>query len=202
MKRKKNCLTCRFEIKNYTKVLMKTKAIFVVILLPFLLTLTACSNRDDSRNANFRSYTPRDSSYTISFPKEWDARRGRRSFQLMLISPREDSSDTFQENVIVFREDTEGKNLEDYVEHIVNKKLPETLKDFKVVSRTDTTVNGEKAIRLEYEFSYRSPAKSVSYVFEKDGFAYVVLGTAPDSAYARYSGIFDKVASTFKFTKK
>ncbi len=177
--------------------IMSRKVLLTV--LPVLYLLIACGNTDDY--ANYRSFTPRDSSYTVSYPQTWDAQRGRRSFQLMLISPRKDSADAFQENVIIFREDAEGQNIDDYINNIITEKLPKTLKDFKLLSKNKTEINNEKAYRLEYQFSYRSPAKSIGYVFEKDGFAYIVLGTALDSTFTYYSGIFDKIGNSFKFNE-
>jgi hypothetical protein len=188
---------------------MKRK--ILVIVLPLLYLLIACTNESGNNQNNktssvstseFRTFTPRDSSYVVSYPKTWDARRGRKSFQLMLISQPTDSTDKFRENVIVFREDAQGKNLEGYVKYIAEEKLPYEMKDFKVVSQKPTTINGEKAIRMEYTFSYRKPARAVGYVFEKEGFAYIVLGTAYDSTFAQYVKTFDAVARSFKFTNK
>ncbi len=181
---------------------MKRK--LIVFLFPILYLLFACSEPalDSADFGNFRSFTPRDSSYEISYPQKWDAHRGRRSFQLMLISPKADSSDKFQENVIIFREDEEGMKLDKFVDYIINEKLPNSLKDFKIISKSEKKINNEKAYRIEYGFSYNVPAKSIGYIFEQDGFAYVVLGTALDSTFAEYSKIFDNIASTFRFIKK
>ncbi len=179
------------------------KKIIVVTLLPLLYFLIACSNQSDSNYAGYRKYTPKDSSYIISYPETWDARRGRRSFQLMLISPKTDSADAFQENVIIFREDMSiDHTLKDFVDETIQEKLPKSLKDFKLLKKESVKINGEDAYRLEYTFSYRMPVRSVGYIFDKEGFAYVVLGTAPDSTFASYSNIFDNIGKSFKFLDK
>ncbi len=167
--------------------------------IPFIYFLFAFANHSPQ---NYRTYTPRDSSYTISYPQTWEAHRGRRSFQLMLISPRTDSTDKFQENVIIFREDMEGKKLDGYVNYLIKEKLPKSVKGFSLISKKKEKINNLNSFVLEYKFEYRAPVKSLAYVFEKDGFSYVVLGTAPDSTYSDYKQIFTNVGHSFIFNKK
>jgi hypothetical protein len=171
-----------------------------VLLLPLLTAVFAFTGLKS--NSDYRTYTPKDSSYVVSYPSTWDAHRGRKSFQLMLISPRTDSSDSFQENVIIFREDAGSKNISQYADYIINEKLPNSVKDFKLLSKTSKKINKLNAVRLVYSFNFRKPAKSLAYIFLDDGFAYVVLGTALESTFSKYEQNFDHIGKSFKFIRK
>ncbi len=183
-------------------------------LLLVLALITGCSKNDSKVNNEknnkqvvhngFIQYYPKDSSYTISFPEEWEVKKGRQSFQLMALSQLADSTDKFREDVIVFIEQypKDVKTIDDYLK-FTNQHMAKLLKNFKKGSAEKFDIKDAEGRKFEYTFTLNKNIKNkcLAYVVAKNKKAYVVLASALDSTYENFKPLFEKIDSTFQVIK-
>jgi len=185
--------------------MIKAVAQALIILILFV----GCS-KDKSNSAKetgntksdngFVEYFAKDSTYSISFPENWEVKNGRQAFQIMALSPLADSTDKFREDIIVFREKfPKGvKDLNGYIDY-TKKKITKLLKEYKEGKTGKANINGHNGIWFEYSFTLNKNIKNkcLAYVYDKDKQAFVVLASALDTTYNKFKPLFQKIDSTF-----
>ena len=162
-------------------------------------------NKTNNKDNSLVEYFSKDSSYSISFPEDWQVKKGRQSFQLMALTPLADSSDKFREDIIVFREKfpKDVKDLDGYIDY-TKKKISKLLKDYKEGKSGKAKINGLKGRWFEYSFTLNKNIKNkcLAYVYDKDKNAYVVLASALDTTYDSFKPLFERIDSTFILNRK
>jgi hypothetical protein len=116
-----------------------------------------------------------------------------------LLSPLENTTDNYRENVNVVTEKvTSSTNLNDYVEYNKNN-LGKFLTTSKIVGVTSNTVNGVPAKVVHYTHNLQGFDLDVlAYILMKDNIAYIITCSAKDGKLEKYREDFEKIVSTFK----
>ncbi|MBV4360593.1 hypothetical protein [Pinibacter aurantiacus] len=103
-------------------------------------------------------------------------------------------------NINVITEFMQNLSLDDYLKgtiRSVQKNIPSAV----ILGQGDIVANGTKGVWYSYKMEPQGiKATLVSYIFPKNGIAYVVTAGTQTKDAIRYRGIFDNVAKSFKFS--
>ncbi len=147
-------------------------------------------------------YTSADGGYSIEFPSDWT------QAELIIfdinsivgLSPMESAEDDFLENVSVTVEpllfDVAVANHAD--EAVAN--LEKNLTDYKQLERTETTVDGVKAVKIIYTYTAAGrTVKSIMRVAVRDVRAYLIITSTTEALFDAKSELLENSANSFKF---
>jgi len=137
--------------------------------------------------------------FGITFPEDWQEKRGAMGTAILALSPKEDANDNFQENVNVVTEDVPaGMTTGDYVKTSLGS-MGDILTDFKVVSNVPTTVGGKNAVALTYNHRMGNyKLKVLAYMIISSGKGYVITCTAMEGSFEKYKAQFEEVCRSFR----
>jgi hypothetical protein len=153
-------------------------------------------------NTKFKTFEGEKGNYTIEFPENWDVKKDFMGTDVIALSPQEDSSDMFRENVnIISTELDQPMSKEEYFD-LNEKSLEQLLKDFKLADKQMTKVDGVDALKLVYTHRMGDvDAKVLQYLFVNDGKAYVITLTASPEEFDSYMSEFESIVNSFKTQK-
>ena len=137
--------------------------------------------------------------FGITFPEDWQEKRGVMGTAILGLSPKENANDIFQENVNVVTDDVpDGMSSSEYVKASLDG-MSNMLTDFNVVSNVSTEIGGRKAVALTYSHrmgNYR--LKVLAYLITAGSKGYVLTCTALDGSFERYKAQFEDVCKSFR----
>ncbi len=180
------------------------KRVLALILAALMLLGTGCHKASLENYRLFRS-TPL--GFSMEYPDFWTKSSNNAEGLAVFLTPSEGYSDDYNESVSVrrFALDMEGETAyNDYVKGYV-ADLENTLKNYKLVSETDTTLGGQPAYQIVYESTSGESADKKSemrfmQIFTQQGeYIYVVSYMAEFSSYSYFLTYAEKMISTFRF---
>ncbi len=119
---------------------------------------------------------------------------------VMSLSPLENSSDQFRENVnVVVEKLRKEMSLDDYMsQNLAN--LPRFITDFKEIGSGNTRIGDVDAKWLAYTGRMgTSSLQFKQYFMVRDDRAYVITGTATEESYPHYENVFEQTTESFQF---
>jgi len=199
--------TCCWILKNSSLFIMKHYKIFLrqisllIAVLGITILILSFRNGSPQRNIEVAKITDTNEvrvdtdKFSIALPKGWrhfvQESQGFKIFFLM--SP---PVDNFAPNLNILTEDTQGMSPDEYMKvSDENMKKGGMIKD----GSGDFEVNGVIGKYSTSVLSYQGTNIALkSYVFIKNGLAYVITGSCLVTQKDSYRPIFDKTVKTFK----
>ena len=162
--------------------LVAAKAFLLLLLIPGWLTYTDSANK-----------------FTMNYPKEWTQQSNAN--MVAFLSPQENATDNFRENVNVIRQDLSSQpmTMEQYTE-LSKKQITDAYGASAIVSTNSKTIGGQKATGLVYNMTYQGRAlKVASYWFIKGKIAFLFTYTAEPAQFSKYEETAMSVINSFTF---
>jgi hypothetical protein len=145
------------------------------------------------------TFTDATNKYSIDYPKEWA--KAPIPTGVAFLSPKEGSSDIFQENVNVMVQDLADPpmTLEQFT--TFNKKqLTDNIGASAVISILPAKLAGETAKVAFYTMNYQGhPLKIKQYWLIKNKKAFVLTYTAFPAQFAKYESTATRLINSFRF---
>jgi hypothetical protein len=184
------------------------KKIIIPILVVVLISCKQKDSKSENKEAalkdlveNAKGLNKGAGTFTIDGLDGWENKDATNMgvISSILLSPLENTTDNYRENVNVVTEKvTSSTNLNDYVEYNKNN-LGKFLTTSKIVEVTSNTVNGVPAKVVHYTHNLQGFDLDVlAYILMKDNIAYIITCSAKDGKLEKYREDFEKIVSTFK----
>lgn len=171
-------------------------SIIALILLLFLISVTAVSSSDEKSDVSIMSLSK--GGITIQFPSDWGNSQATSNYSIMAIS-KIDSVDGLgigQININIEKKPVEG----DFAT-FVNESYDKMQKDssFNLVSSGTVSVADKEALEYIYTSTQGTGEKEHKAIwFEKGDQAYVIMYSAPISDFEDNLYVFDYVLSNIQ----
>jgi len=145
-------------------------------------------------------YYSQDTRYSVAFPGGWELAQNTDKSSLAGISPQEDESDTFRENVLIGSFKLTGTdNLDSYFNGNM-EYLKEQIPDLEVEETMHIKVDGNDAIKVVYTSTISDTRVKTMQVFMiKDGLGYIITAMAQEAHFGAYAKTFEEVIDSFRF---
>ncbi len=172
------------------------------LLLIMVLLFTAGCHRATLENYKLFRSTPL--GFSVEYPNFWEKDANVKEGIALFVTPAEGYSDGYNESLSVqrFVPDMEGENaFTDYVKGYV-ANLESTLKNYALVSESDTTLGGKDAYRIVYESSNDDNTNQLRFMqifAEHKGHIYVVSYIGEFNSYSYFLTYVEQMISTFTF---
>lgn len=183
------------------------RIIFISIVL--LIAITSCKNKYRKAADEIASNIPQPTNmnvgkekYSFYIPNGWTTENknyyGVDYFYIM--APK--TSDDPNTSVNITNEFMQNLSLEEYLKgtiQSVKKSIPSAI----ILEQGEIEANSLKGIWYSYNMEPQGiKASLVSYIFPKDGVAYILTAGTQTKDAVKYRAIFDKVAKSFKFSQE
>ena len=166
---------------------MRAKA-FLLLLCIVFISITC-----DTANAKNQVYKGRD--YTISIPGTWEIKQNVGAAEFAALSPAENSSDKYRENVLIARERLPEKiSIDKYLDVSISR-LKTQIKNIKIISTKKLRVSGKPARKLI--FVYGNLKMAQVYVIKNDT-AYTLAFSSEPLKFSNYERLFNKILRSFR----
>lgn len=145
------------------------------------------------------TYTNTGNKFKMDYPNNWVQKDNGNT--ILFLSPKENSSDTFQENVNVMLQDLTGQgiDLEKYID-ITKKQITENVGPSAQMTIKDISFSGQKAKEIIFNMNYSGRNLKVKqYVFIKLNLAYLFTYTAEQSKFDKYEPVSTTLINSFRF---
>ena len=184
------------------------KKMLIDAILAVLLTLGSGCHKATLENYKLFRSTPL--GFSIEYPDFWTKESDPSEGIAVFVTPAEGYADEHLESLSVqrFTLDAEGETaFNDYVKGYV-ADLESTLKNYKLVSETDTTLDGQPAYQIVYESSTdadeetgesESEMRFMHIFAEWNGQVYVLSYIAEFGSYSYFLTYVVQMISTFQF---
>lgn len=175
----------------------------MLALLLILVLILACGCQKATLDG-YKLYRSTPLGFSVEYPDFWQKSADVKKGIAVFVSPAEGYSDDYTENLSVqeFVPDVTGEDvLNSYVKGYV-ANLEATVKNYKLVSETDTTLAGETAYQIVYETQSddETDQMRLMQIFSlHEGKIYVLTYAAEFSGYSYFMTYVEKMISTFKF---
>jgi hypothetical protein len=175
----------------------------------FLFILSACINENTKKKSpdellkdgvkNSPGVNAGAGTYSINAPGGWTKTdtsiNGLQA--TLLISPPEDSSDDFHENVNVVTENTNDMDIEEYFEKNLNG-MKSQLQDFENEGIDETQINGAKVKSIRYSVHYSGNVLSLkTFFWVRNKTGYVITCTAREGEFSKWEPAFNEAVNSF-----
>jgi len=172
----------------------KTSYIITTFVIILSCLLGNCSSKDPDR------YYSKKDDFSIKLPKEWENKEGFMSSSVISLSPLENSTDKFRENVNVVVEDMpSGMELEEYFTKNVTN-LAKFLADFHEFQRGTAYISEADAKWLIYSGKFGTiEVKNKVFFLVNGRRGYTITCSATPDGFARYKNKFEEIAQSFEF---
>jgi hypothetical protein len=138
--------------------------------------------------------------YSLYIPAGWDTARQRAygvDYYFIFAPKTQDDPNT---NINVQTEYMQNLSLEEY-RRLTIKSVEKGIPSSVMLAQGDITANGLKGAWYSYSLGPQDiEATLVSYIFPKNGVAYIITAGTQTKDAARYRSLFDSVAKSLKFT--
>lgn len=138
------------------------------------------------------------SRYTIQYPANWEQQYFGNATSFL--SPLENKTDSFQENVNVLIQDLSSQpmSLKDFTD-LSKKQYTDGYGPSAIISLKDTTFLGNQAEAGIFKIDYNgTPIKLEQYWFIKNNSAFILTYTADPGQFSKYRKTAEKVMRSFK----
>lgn len=161
-----------------------------IIILGFIL-LCGFSQISTSDNSGFIKYQSKYNNFSIEYPKSWNPQYNvNEKVEFMVKSP--DNNANF--NIIV---SYERRSLE-VIADLTVSQLPSI--GFKVISKSDVTINGIKFKKLYYYGESNGiSVKDYMYIAIINGKSYTIVFTTLYNKIDQYKSVIDRIISSFRY---
>jgi photosystem II reaction center protein PsbP len=142
--------------------------------------------------------------YKIEYPTSWTLdTSGLAGSELFVLSPLENDTDKFKENVSVITQNLAGQNIDlDKYKDISETQIAGLGTDGKIFESSKVQAAKGDYYRLRYALNQGNFKLIVtSYCYIKNEKAYLITFTSESRKYDRYKEIGDKILDSFQFTK-
>lgn len=142
--------------------------------------------------------------FLINLPDTWQLQEGATEqgfdFVVVAMSPAENESDTFIENMNVLVEEMKKDvSQDDYFAWNLSG-LIQQLPGFSLQEKSNVVVDGIKMSRVKYAWgAEKEKTVTYQYIFVHGKKGYVITFTAQPNTFDEYRETFDKIAESFKF---
>lgn len=173
----------------------------LMLTLTFL-SFTYGSYSQPDKSSQLTSFTKHD--YQIEYPKSWTLdTSGLVGSELFVLSPVENDSDKFKENVSLIIQNLAGQNIDlDKYKEISEKQIVGLGTDSKLLESSIVKTSKGDFYRIRYAMSQGIFKLIVtSYCYIKGGNAYLITFTSEFDKYEQYKKIGDKILDSFQFRK-
>ncbi len=163
-----------------------------ILLIFVLLFLSSCKSQNSKRYINNKD------SFSIEFPANWEVKENYFRTTVMALSPLENSSDNFRENVnVVVETIPPGTSLNEY--------FSSSIKNMRQLNKFNDEFSGiEKFGKAETKWLYYTHEmdaykfKVILYQLVKGNKGYSITCTAKAEDFDKFKNQFKNIASTFK----
>jgi serine/threonine-protein kinase len=145
-------------------------------------------------------YYNKDKGFSINLPSMWEVKEGFMGTTVLALSPQENPSDQFRENInVVVAELPKKVALEDYVQANVTN-MSRLLTDFQVHEKGQLILSNTDARWVIY--SHRMGTLNIKvlvYVLVQGRRGYVITCSAAPEQFPKYKSKFEEIVQSFKF---
>lgn len=183
---------------------LKYTLVIVISLFILVLGLAGCSsstdNAKDTKKANNKVITSTDGKLQLTVPENWQTEKGLNEQAVIQVAHK-----TLEKYLIVISEDksnfSEEIKLDDYLKAI-NKNFTENIKNVKISTAKDITINGYPAKQFEVngEVDKVKAAYLVTLVNTSKSINQIMAWTLQTN-FSRYKTEFSTVTNSFKEVK-
>jgi eukaryotic-like serine/threonine-protein kinase len=192
---------------------VKGRSFLVVLTVGLVATAGSCSSGGPGgspssprvspsasvQHAGLVSYTNTAQGFSIRYPQGWEKREGALGTAVLLLSPREGTSDEFQENVNVLVQKVPDKmSLEEYSKLSI-EQAPKLITGFRLLDQGSTTLGESPAHRIHYrgeQGAFHLEWEQVWSVLE--GQAFIITYTAERDRYQMYRPTAEAMIASFR----
>ncbi len=138
--------------------------------------------------------------FSIRYPESWEKRIGFQGTSVAFVSPKERSSDRFQESVnVVMTEVEEGTVLNDQLLQEFYAEIESQGTGFQVLETQALQLNGVDARRITCRFRVGGHLfQYLLYILLKDDRVYVITCVSRTLDFDRYEGVFDRMCRSIQ----
>jgi PsbP. len=166
------------------------------------LSITYLSFSQADKSSQVTSFVKRD--YQIEYPKSWTLdTSGLAGSELFVLSPVENDSDKFKENVSLIIQNLAGQSIGlDKYKEISEKQIASLGTDIKLLESSKVKKSKGDFYRISYIMSQANFKLIIaSYCYIKGEKAYLITFTSEVDKYEQYKTIGDKILDSFQFRK-
>lgn len=134
----------------------------------------------------------------VKYPKSWIVKSNPNS--LIILSPKENENDLFQENVNILIQDLKANplDLQEYT-NLTRSQVISQFGESSIISLRNVDINGYKAKEFIYNIVYQGMALKIKqYWFIKDKRAYVLSYTGEPINFPTYEKYASKIIFSLK----
>lgn len=147
----------------------------------------------------WQTYTDNINHFSIKYPAEWKRQTGVNT--IAFLSPKENDTDPFQENVNLMLQDLSQQpmTLDEYTE-LSKKQVTDNLGASAIVSLKAVTLAGQAAKEFVYNMDYQNRKLKIKQCWLiKNKLAYLITYTADPSKFNQYESTATEIINSFKF---
>jgi eukaryotic-like serine/threonine-protein kinase len=150
--------------------------------------------------SNYKTYESPEYGIKIIYPLNWTKMEQISGTVVAFLSPAENPSDIFQENIIIFIEDITDESilLDEYTRQSI-ADLKQRFTDSQIVESTKTILSGYPADKIVFTGVYKKHRMQWMTTYTTiNKKLYIITYTAEDSKFYSYEKIADKMIDSFK----
>jgi hypothetical protein len=166
-----------------------------IVLLAAILSLSFTALAEDQT----KKYTDPQAGFSVNFPTTWNTLPNYMGTHVLSLSPLENKDDPYRENISIVVENLPKHILAQNYYLMYSDIMSRTLKQFKIVSTTNVTLNNEPAVQLvaTYEGADNS-LTTEEYFLTKGSKGYVITATALTTDYEQFRPLLEKILISLK----
>lgn len=137
--------------------------------------------------------------YSMKYPEDWNVVYRKQGAIAHYLSPQEGRTDSFRENVSLFKsKPLPVALLDDYVDLQVNQ-LRNSMLDFQLVKRKNMKLDGRKAQQIVFKGNQENMAFQFMQIYAADDKGvYSICFVSEQDVYDDYKKILKKMVRSFK----
>ena len=168
--------------------------------LVFLISFFAILSWKNNVNAqSLRTFTSYAENFSIGLPSSWEKKEKYMGTTVIALSPVENSSDTFRENVSVVTEKLPvSMSNEKYLE-LSLQNIRKMLTDFNMISQGNAVLSGKQGKWIKYTHRMgQIKILTLQFFALTSDRAYVITCTTAPNTFDQYKGQFRKIIESFQ----
>lgn len=167
------------------------------ILLPLFVCL--CFSFTALAQDQTKKYLDDQAGFAIEFPISWTTQPNYLGTHVLSLSPLEDKEDLYRENISVVAETLPKPIIAQNYYLMYSDIMSRTLRQFKVVSTANITLNNTPAVKLVATYEGAgNPLTTEEYFVTKGNKGFVITTTALTAVYEQYRPEFEKMIGSLK----
>lgn len=175
----------------------------ILLLLGMLgLYLTGgCLQQENSsyKPKNFLTYENSFYGVRIKYPQEWTKTEGAMGTVVMFLSPKQNDTDPFQENLNIIVQPLPASTTLNVVTEETINQVKQLIQNATIIETTDTTLAGVPAYKLVYSGKMRDYTLKWMQIWAvKNNIMYSITYTAEIDSYSYYLDVIQKMIDSFE----